>query len=79
MRFLLLGFLTGAICALVALALGARWWMILLTYAIAGTLGTEVVLAEIAALAVQDGPLTMPETVPFFDNRTPQPRFARIA
>ena len=40
---------------------------------------TEVVLAEIAALAVQDGPLTMPETVPFFDNRTPQPRFARIA
>lgn len=40
MRFLLLGFLTGAICALVALALGARWWMILLTYAIAGTLGT---------------------------------------
>jgi len=40
MRFLLLGFLTGAICALVAWALGARWWMILLTYGIAGTLAT---------------------------------------
>ena len=42
---------------------------------------TEVVLAEIAELAALsgDGPLDAPDTVPFFDNRGPAPRFAQIA
>ncbi len=39
---------------------------------------TEVVLAEIAQMAVRDGPLTASASVPFFDNRGPQPRFVRI-
>lgn len=39
---------------------------------------TEVVLAEIDAIALQDGPLRPPASVPFFDNRTAQPRFCRI-
>lgn len=39
---------------------------------------TEVVLAEIEALARPDGPLRPPASVPFFDNRTAQPRFCRI-
>ncbi|VDS09940.1 NUDIX domain protein [Paracoccus haematequi] len=43
---------------------------------------TEVVLAELSGLIAglpQDAPLPVPETVPFFDNRTPAPRFAQIA
>ncbi|MCF3974582.1 NUDIX domain-containing protein [Paracoccus salsus] len=43
---------------------------------------TEVVLAEIAELAgsvAHDAPLPSPDTVPFFDNRGPSPRFAQIA
>ena len=40
---------------------------------------TEVVLAEIARLAAAPGPVRPPETVPFFDNRGPQPRFARLS
>lgn len=39
---------------------------------------TEVVLAEIEALAQGDAPLAPPDSVPFFDNRTAQPRFCRI-
>ena len=41
---------------------------------------TEVVLAELAALirAAGDGPLVQPASVPFFDNRDANPRFARI-
>ncbi|MRX51268.1 NUDIX domain-containing protein [Paracoccus sp. S-4012] len=41
---------------------------------------TEVVLAEVAALAeaAGDGPLPRPATVPFFDNRTDEPRFCQI-
>lgn len=42
---------------------------------------TEVVLAEVAeltgAVAYHD-PLPVPDTVPFFDNRTSSPRFAQI-
>lgn len=43
---------------------------------------TEVVLAELADLIAglaPDAPLPVPDTVPFFDNRTPAPRFAQIA
>lgn len=42
---------------------------------------TEVVLAEVAELvaASADGPLIAPDTVPFFDNRGPDPRFTQIA
>lgn len=40
---------------------------------------TEVVLAETARLAALPGPLRPPETVPFFDNRGTQPRFARLS
>lgn len=43
---------------------------------------TEVVLAELAELIAgvsPDAPLPVPDTVPFFDNRTPAPRFAQIA
>ncbi|AUH34132.1 NUDIX domain-containing protein [Paracoccus tegillarcae] len=42
---------------------------------------TEVVLAEIAELVALsgDGALCAPDTVPFFDNRGPTPRFAQIA
>lgn len=42
---------------------------------------TEVVLAEIEALvrAAGDGPLHAPETVPFFDNRGPEPRFVQLS
>lgn len=43
---------------------------------------TEVVLAEIAELAgsvAHDAPLPVPDTVPFFDNRGPAPRFCQIA
>ena len=42
---------------------------------------TEVVLAEVAELIAEcgDGPLAPPDTVPFFDNRTPSPRFSQIA
>ncbi|MCZ0962203.1 NUDIX domain-containing protein [Paracoccus benzoatiresistens] len=43
---------------------------------------TEVVLAELADLIAglpQDACLPVPDTVPFFDNRTPAPRFAQIA
>lgn len=43
---------------------------------------TEVVLAEVAELAgavAHDEPLPLPDTVPFFDNRGPAPRFAQIA
>ncbi len=37
---------------------------------------TEVVLGEVAALLDRDGP---PESVPFFDNSGPMPRFRRLA
>lgn len=42
---------------------------------------TEVVLAEIGAMLdlAGDGPLPRPQTVPFFDNRGPEPRFSQIA
>lgn len=43
---------------------------------------TEVVLAEVAELAASvahDAPLPLPDTVPFFDNRGPAPRFSQIA
>ena len=42
---------------------------------------TEVVLAEVAELIAEAGagPLPAPDTVPFFDNRTPAPRFSQIA
>lgn len=43
---------------------------------------TEVVLAELADLIgglPPDAPLPVPDTVPFFDNRTPAPRFVQIA
>lgn len=40
---------------------------------------TEVVLAEIARLAARPGPVCAPDSVPFFDNRGPQPRFIRLA
>lgn len=43
---------------------------------------TEVVLAELADLIANlppGAPLPVPATVPFFDNRTPAPRFAQIA
>lgn len=43
---------------------------------------TEVVLAELAGLIADlppDAPLRVPDTVPFFDNRTDVPRFAQIA
>ena len=43
---------------------------------------TEVVLAELADLVAglpQDAPLPVPDTVPFFDNRSTVPRFAQIA
>lgn len=41
---------------------------------------TEVVLAEVAELVAEsgDGPLAAPDTVPFFDNRGPAPRFSQI-
>ncbi|SMO65893.1 hypothetical protein [Paracoccus laeviglucosivorans] len=39
MRFLILGMLTGAICALTVLLLGAGWLVAFATYSIAGTLG----------------------------------------
>lgn len=41
---------------------------------------TEVVLAEVAALAGEaaDGPLSRPATVPFFDNRGEEPRFVHL-
>lgn len=42
---------------------------------------TEVVLAEVVALlsAAGDGPLARPASVPFFDNRGPEPRFSQLA
>lgn len=40
---------------------------------------TEVVLAEVAALAGRGGPLGDAPTVPFFDNRSDQSRFVQIA
>ncbi|MDO5646379.1 NUDIX domain-containing protein [Paracoccus sp. (in: a-proteobacteria)] len=43
---------------------------------------TEVVLAELAQLVAgvpHDAALPVPATVPFFDNRTEQPRFAQIS
>ncbi|MDO5705641.1 MAG: NUDIX domain-containing protein [Paracoccus sp. (in: a-proteobacteria)] len=42
---------------------------------------TEVVLAEVAELlhSAGNGPLPIPHSVPFFDNRTANPRFAQIA
>lgn len=40
MGLLLLGILSGAICAGVAFFLGAPWWGVLLTYSLAGTCGT---------------------------------------
>jgi len=39
---------------------------------------TEVVLAEVAAIARTGGPLAPPRAVPFFDNRVEEPRFIRI-
>ena len=41
---------------------------------------TEVVLAEVAAIAraSADGPLKQPATVPFFDNRGEEPRFVHL-
>lgn len=41
---------------------------------------TEVVLAEVAAIAEAsgDGPLLQPATVPFFDNRDEEPRFLHL-
>lgn len=41
---------------------------------------TEVVLAEVAALAAQagGGPLLRPAAVPFFDNRDDEPRFLHL-
>lgn len=39
---------------------------------------TEVVLAEVSAIAHLSGPLMAPASVPFFDNRTAQPRFSRL-
>ena len=42
---------------------------------------TEVVLAEVAALLdlAGNGPLIRPASVPFFDNRGPEPRFSQLA
>ena len=42
---------------------------------------TEVVLAEVEALvrATGDAPLAPPPTVPFFDNRTDEPRFVQLS
>lgn len=43
---------------------------------------TEVVLAEVTQLVeglACDQPLPVPETVPFFDNRGPEPVFRQIA
>ncbi|MBD9525314.1 NUDIX domain-containing protein [Paracoccus sp. PAR01] len=40
---------------------------------------TEVVLAEIAAIAARPGPLRGPERVPFFDNRGEVPRFSWLS
>ena len=42
---------------------------------------TEVVLAEIEALVrgAGVGPLHAPATVPFFDNRGPEPRFVQLS
>lgn len=41
---------------------------------------TEVVLAEVGAILATagDGPLRRPDSVPFFDNRDPEPRFSQI-
>lgn len=41
---------------------------------------TEIVLAELTSFVAQShqGPLPDPESVPFFDNRGPTPRFMRI-
>lgn len=41
---------------------------------------TEVVLAEVVALldAAGTGPLARPASVPFFDNRGPEPRFSQL-
>lgn len=42
---------------------------------------TEVVLAEVSELVgsvPHDAPLPIPDTVPFFDNRGPSPRFSQI-
>lgn len=41
---------------------------------------TEVVLAEVSALAIEagNGPLPRPATVPFFDNRGEEPRFLHL-
>lgn len=41
---------------------------------------TEVVLAELSDLLREagDGPLKAPDTVPFFDNRSEEPRFSQI-
>ncbi|MDO5630477.1 MAG: NUDIX hydrolase [Paracoccus sp. (in: a-proteobacteria)] len=41
---------------------------------------TEVVLAEVAELihSADHGPLPIPDSVPFFDNRSTNPRFAQI-
>ena len=41
---------------------------------------TEVVLAELVSLVrlAGDGPLAMPDSVPFFDNRDGEPRFLRL-
>ncbi|MDS9468411.1 NUDIX hydrolase [Paracoccus sp. MBLB3053] len=39
---------------------------------------TEVVLAEISAMIGRGGPLSQPQTVPFFDNQDCEPRFLQI-
>lgn len=40
MGLLLLGIISGGVCAAFALWMGAPWWAALLTYSIAGTVGT---------------------------------------
>lgn len=57
-----------------------HWVPLAETRALALPFITEVALAEIGAMlaSVGDGPLPRPETVPFFDNRGPEPRFSQL-
>lgn len=40
MGYLLLGVISGALCAILAAWLGAPWWALILTYSATGTIAT---------------------------------------
>lgn len=68
MALVLIGFLVGAFCSILAIALGFAWWQVLAIYVGAGIIGL-VVAAIALALAPDD-----PQEIKGYVDGPPDPR-----